>query len=102
MNGSMLVLRAILWLYPCILIYRELDLLSRQALDNLAHRIQLRHVPIRDDTDPLRAHVLEVHAHFFRATWSESDTRRRHLEGILFLVGGANRRGERALGMVQQ
>ena len=101
-NVSMLVLRAILWLYPCILVYRELDLLSRQALDNLPHRIQPRHIPIRHDTDPLRPHVLEVHAHFFRATWSKSDTRCRHLEGILSLVGGINRRGERALGMVQQ
>ena len=60
----------------------------------MLHRIQLRHIDVRDHTDAFGAQVLEVHAYFLRAPGAEPDARGGHLEGIFLLPRGVNGSGE--------
>lgn len=76
-------LRAILWLDPCLVEDFKVDALVGQCLSNLFHSRQFVDSLVSNDTDPLGAHVLEVHADFARYARSESDGRGSHLKGIL-------------------
>ena len=66
------------------------DAFAVQRLDRVLHRIQLRHVDVRDDADALRAQVLEVHADLLGAPGAEADAGRGHLEGIFLLPRGVD------------
>lgn len=63
----------------------EMHTLLSETLCCLLHGIQLGDIRVRHDADLLDTHILEVHAHFFRAAGPESDARSSHLESSFCL-----------------
>lgn len=60
----------VLGLYPHFIVHDILDAFSLEGFDTLLHRGELGNCFVRDDADALGAHVGQVHAYFFGATWS--------------------------------
>jgi hypothetical protein len=79
--------RVILWLNPTLAVHFVLDSLSVESLLDLFHSSQVQDSTVGHDHDLLGSHILKVHADFLGAAWAEANTRRGHLEGILFLLG---------------
>lgn len=78
-NGS----RAVLGLDPGVVEDAEVHTFSRQRVADLIHGRQLVHGLIRDDADPLGAHVLQVHADLAGCAVAKADGGGSHLEGVL-------------------
>lgn len=90
-------LRSILWLNSDTIKDSILDALLIQSLLHKSHRRQISHRLIRNNTHPLRANILKIHADLSRNAWSKSDGRCRHLESIFLLPCKVDRCGIVAL-----
>ncbi|TQW05855.1 hypothetical protein IF2G_06977 [Cordyceps javanica] len=77
------VLRAVFWFDTNIRKDFKGDALTREALNNLLHRIKLLHCAIGDHGDAPSAKIFEVHPDLLRDTGAEADRGGRHLKSVL-------------------